>query len=175
VTIYFTADTHFGSERTLMLSRRPFSSVAEMNIYLLEKWNSVVKPGDTVYHLGDYGHIHDYMTELNGIIHFLPDLDHDYFSIAEAFRAGWNIIKNNHVVIIKGIPFNLIHKPTSGKNGTFYLFGHIHKTQMVKKNGLNVGVDCHNFTPASEDQVIFYYNAITKHYDENVFLKVIPV
>lgn len=29
--IWFTSDTHFGSERTLRLSKRPFNSVEEMN------------------------------------------------------------------------------------------------------------------------------------------------
>ena len=29
--LYFTSDTHFGSERTLELSRRPFNSVFEMD------------------------------------------------------------------------------------------------------------------------------------------------
>lgn len=51
----------------------------------------------------------------------------------------------------------------------FNLFGHIHKLQMVRKYGLNVGVDCHNFKPISINDVLFYYNAIRNHYDKNVF------
>ena len=42
---------------------------------------------------------------------------------------------------------------------------------MVKKNGLNVGVDCHNFRPINTDTVMFYRNAIEAHYDENVFME----
>ena len=49
------------------------------------------------------------------------------------------------------------------------MFGHIHKLQMVKKNGLNVGVDCHNFKPISLEEVLWYKNAIENHYDINVF------
>ena len=51
----------------------------------------------------------------------------------------------------------------------FNLFGHIHKLQMVRKYGLNVGTDCHNFKPISINDVLFYYNAIKNFYDKNVF------
>ena len=51
----------------------------------------------------------------------------------------------------------------------FNLFGHIHGKQLVKKFGLDVGVDGHHFMPIDESVVEFYYNAITKYYDNNVF------
>ena len=53
--IWFTSDTHFSSERTLELSKRPFKSVEEMDKILIENWNSVVGQNDTVYHIGDFG------------------------------------------------------------------------------------------------------------------------
>ena len=40
---------------------------------------------------------------------------------------------------------------------------------MVKRNGLNVGVDCHNFRPIDVETIEFYRTAIEKFYDENVF------
>jgi calcineurin-like phosphoesterase family protein len=55
------------------------------------------------------------------------------------------------------------------KHSIFNLFGHIHKLQMVKRYGLNVGVDCHNFTPIDINTVLFYRNGILNHYDNNVF------
>jgi hypothetical protein len=42
---------------------------------------------------------------------------------------------------------------------------------MVKRNGLNVGVDCHNFCPIPIETVLFYRDAILNAYDENVFLE----
>lgn len=33
--VFFTADTHFGQERALTLSRRPFKSVKEMDEYMM--------------------------------------------------------------------------------------------------------------------------------------------
>lgn len=43
------------------------------------------------------------------------------------------------------------------------------KLQMVRRYGLNVGTDCHNFKPISINDVMFYRNAILNYYDENVF------
>lgn len=40
--VWFTSDTHFNSERTLELSKRPFKTVEEMNNVLIKNWNSVV-------------------------------------------------------------------------------------------------------------------------------------
>ena len=65
--IWYTSDTHFGSERTLELSKRPFKSVEEMDNTIISNWNKVVAPEDYVFHLGDFG---DYkrVKELNGKI-----------------------------------------------------------------------------------------------------------
>jgi calcineurin-like phosphoesterase family protein len=53
VTTWFTSDLHFGHERVLGLSRRPFASVREMNDALVWRWNQVVAPSDVVWVLGD--------------------------------------------------------------------------------------------------------------------------
>ncbi|ARQ58931.1 metallophosphoesterase domain-containing protein [Rhizobium sp. Kim5] len=53
---YFTADHHFG--HALMLQFRPFDTVEEMDRCLIETWNSVVRDGDIVWHLGDFSY-HD--------------------------------------------------------------------------------------------------------------------
>jgi calcineurin-like phosphoesterase family protein len=50
---WFVSDTHFSHQSILKWGRGEFSSVAEMNEHMVDKWNSVVKQGDKVYHLGD--------------------------------------------------------------------------------------------------------------------------
>ena len=66
----------------------------------------------------------------------------------------------------------LVHEPEKAKNPKlFYLYGHIHQLQMVKRNGLNVGTDCHQFRPIDWETIVFYYLAIVNHYDENVFME----
>jgi len=51
---FFTSDTHFDDEFAIQYFNRPFKSVDEMNVVIVEKWNSVVTENDTVYHLGDF-------------------------------------------------------------------------------------------------------------------------
>ena len=43
----------FTDSRTGNLVRPGFDDVNHMNEHMIERWNSVVKPGDIVYHLGD--------------------------------------------------------------------------------------------------------------------------
>lgn len=57
--IWFISDTHFQHAGILNFKSsdgspvRTFSSVEEMDEHMVERWNSVVKPGDKIYHLGD--------------------------------------------------------------------------------------------------------------------------
>jgi len=60
--IWVISDTHLHHENILKFRDSStgafvrgdlFSNVDEMDDYILDKWNSVVKPGDIVYHLGD--------------------------------------------------------------------------------------------------------------------------
>ena len=69
--IWFTSDTHFGSERTLQLSKRPFDSVIDMDLYMIHSWNKVVGKNDTVYHLGDFGDF-GCIKYLHGNINLIP-------------------------------------------------------------------------------------------------------
>ena len=51
--IYFTSDLHFGHENVIRFNNRPFRNEREMSRVLITNYNSIVKPDDTVYLLGD--------------------------------------------------------------------------------------------------------------------------
>jgi len=57
--IWVISDTHFDHANILNFTdkvgkpTRNFADVDEMNETMIANWNSVVKPGDKVYHLGD--------------------------------------------------------------------------------------------------------------------------
>lgn len=63
------------------------------------------------------------------------------------------------------------HEPSkcNKESNWFNLYGHIHGRQMIRHYGMDVGVDCHHFRPVSFDDVLFYKEAIEKHYDNEVF------
>ena len=174
---WFTSDTHFNQERTLQLSKRPFNDVGDMNHNLISNWNNVVGKNDTVFHLGDFGDI-SYSRYLNGSINLLAgNYELENYTMKQ-LRECFNLVVN-----IKRVPMGIIdsktfettdvlcvHEPSNSDFSKFTLFGHIHKLQMVKRNGLNVGTDCHNFTPIDEDTILFYKNAIENFYDNDVFM-----
>lgn len=186
---WFTSDTHFGSERTLELSKRPFETVEEMDQSIIDNWNNTVNKDDVVYHVGDFGD-YEVAKKLNGKIKLIMgNYDkNEYESGKTDFNnkmqeCGIEVVSLGIAIEIPCVDqegrirhkLGLQHEPLDAKksmkaNGyDFVLFGHIHKLQMVKSYGLNVGIDCHNFYPIDLRTVEFYKNAIENHYDENVF------
>jgi len=175
MNIFYTADTHFGSKRTLDLSRRPFQSVEEMDEAMIANWNAQVKSGDLVYHLGDFGN-YNVSRRLNGDIALLfgnyerDDLEKGLVTLDTLRETFYAIYKEFCLMLTLDLQhIALVHEPSHRPQGIFSLFGHIHEKQLVKVNSLNVGVDCHHFAPISQDVVRFYREAIQKHYDEEVF------
>ena len=69
---WFIGDTHFYHKNIIKFEDefRPFDTVEEMNETLVDNWNRVVQPEDTVYHVGDVvfgGHEkHEIIGRLNG-------------------------------------------------------------------------------------------------------------
>lgn len=51
--IWLTSDTHFCHTAEFLWKPRGFTSAEEMNEAIIERWNSIVKPDDMVFHLGD--------------------------------------------------------------------------------------------------------------------------
>ena len=78
-TTFYTADTHF--RHALVAKLRGFEDCDAHDAELVRRWNSVVRPEDTVWHLGDValgpaGALWPYVDALNGTIHLVTG-NHD--------------------------------------------------------------------------------------------------
>ena len=74
--VFFTADQHWGHKNIIKYCNRPFESVEEMDAEMIRRWNAVVEPGDTVYHLGDftmegYAYAKEIFAQLDGRVRIL--------------------------------------------------------------------------------------------------------
>lgn len=73
--VFFTSDTHFGHAKIIEFARPQFANLDEMHEYIISQWNSVVRPDDTVWHLGDVclGGSHNlrFVEQLNGRINLV--------------------------------------------------------------------------------------------------------
>lgn len=172
----FTSDTHYGAERTLQFSRRPFGSVLEMDKTMLDRCNEIATEKDTLYHVGDFGSYEMVQHICAPVILICGNYEINYMhkqfaSDFDAFRA--HLMRLGFVDVVRdslevdGMYLN--HYPTKRRVDQFSLFGHIHGLQMVKRNALNVGVDCHHYAPVDAERLQFFRNAIENHYDEDVF------
>lgn len=161
--VFFTADTHFG-HRMIATKIRGFSSSEEMDEVLIQKWNSIVKPGDRVYHLGDFSLTRDMIAakelaaRLNGQI-FLIRGNHE--NVAEhkdiAPRFVW--IKDYFFLKIDDQQIALSHYAhrvwNKSHHGSWHLYGHSHGSLKDDPNSrsFDVGVDCWGYRPLSFDEV----------------------
>lgn len=78
--IFVTSNLQLGRPSAIKKYSRSYTDVDQMTNDLILKWNTVVKPEDTVYHLGNFAHdpktAQDSLNRLNGTIKFVEgDLD----------------------------------------------------------------------------------------------------
>lgn len=134
-TQFYIADWHYGHNNILAFDNRPFKSVDEMNESLIARWNSVVKPGDLVYVLGDMfwcGPLAalPVLDALNGE-KFLVKGNHDRCGDQE-FQKRFTGIDEYVEVKDNGRDVVLCHYPIPCfKNhfyGWYHLYGHVHNS-----------------------------------------------
>lgn len=145
---------------------RPFDSLEEMTESLISNWNERVKPGDMIYHLGDFmltwgkKHIDDVdrmISRLNGC-KFLIRGNHDRKEVYRNER--WNKVDKYYEIKspIDGTTIVMCHYPIRSWNkqgkGSFMLHGHCHgNLRQPPGRIMDVGVDCNNFAPVSIEEV----------------------
>jgi calcineurin-like phosphoesterase family protein len=156
--VWVTADQHFDHYNILELAKRPFDTVEEMNQTIIDNFNSLVKKGDLVYHLGDlgFGDITKYIKQLKGA-HYLIKGNHDKLSnriYNSLFQGVWDY----RVLKEKGYKFVLFHYPIRDWQGMYggwiHLYGHVHSNIKPRPGSFEVGVDATNYYPINIDSII---------------------
>jgi calcineurin-like phosphoesterase family protein len=188
--MFFTADLHLGHANIIKHCNRPFSSVNEMDEYLLASWNSRVRPNDSVYIIGDLIFRSslspdDYLSRLNGKKHLiLGNHDKDWVKKVE--------MSKHFVTVERFLEFSdgqhritMCHYPMMSWNhiskGSYMIHGHIHNNYDAiysplmadMPNLLNASVEINNYQPVKfnellKNNVIYKTN---KECDEEFFDK----
>ena len=175
--VLYTSDTHFFHEAMIGYSHRPFKNKEDMNNQLVDNWNSVVKPSDKVFHLGDFAmkcsqaDWAEIRSRLNGQIYLILG-NHDP---KEFHRPGFKSILFEETVAHKSIKIDnriihLHHYPFLCYAGSFrneiQLFGHLHlasnstgldtpRAEFMLPTQYDVGVDLNGYKPISHEEVIY--------------------
>lgn len=174
--VYFTADMHFGHEKIIRHTGRPFINAEEMDNALIRRWNQRVSPEDEVYILGDITmkgpeYAAGMIGQLKGKKYLIKG-NHDKFADNPGFnRALLEWIKDYYELEWKGQRFVLFHYPIQEWNGYFKgsicLHGHQHNKESYNlanlANGIrryDVGVDANGMEPVSIEQIINFFSRI---------------
>lgn len=169
--ILITSDCHFNHENILRYEpeSRPFASVQEMNEKIIENWNKVVEPQDTVYVLGDMfmGQITEIppiLDRLNGKIILIRG-NHDTANRIKLYKERGIEVKDIDYISYKGRFFILCHFPIANEefinmvrndnSEVVVLYGHVHSNAPVGYvDGIyHIGMDTNHLTPLTLQKI----------------------
>lgn len=164
---WWTSDSHFGHRNIIKYCDRPFKTMDgqpdmdAMNRALTERWNEVVGPGDTVFHVGDFslanvGRVRDYRKKLNGRVVLIRG-NHDH-SADKMLAAGFDEVHKELYIERSGVRIYMHHEPMPWSHwkaqADMHLCGHVHEAWKTKNTSIsgptvNVGVDQWGYRPVS--------------------------
>jgi len=180
--VWFTADTHFFHKNICNYSNRPFKSLEEMEETLFYNWNKLVKPGDLIYHLGDFAMTWDKKEDAVKVDNLLKKLNgnkqliignHDRAAVHQSKQ--WSLATNyksikvgNQKIILSHYCHRVWHHM---HRGSWHLFGHSHGNLTLPENSgpcMDVGVDCCGFHPINFEEIkIFLSDKIAPDLDHH--------
>ena len=185
---FFTSDTHFNDEPTLLMDNRPFETAEQFDNYVLQLWNSQAQAGDTIFVIGDFVDCDG--SECDGwkkSINYVKELKADVVLIVgnneerviknffnnsfEDFRTfclevGFKEVYQNHVIEVCNTKFYLTHKPIHKRDDMLNLFGHMHRScGLYKPYGFNIGCDLNHFRLFTEKDIKKFLNMKKTYWD----------
>lgn len=162
--IWFTSDTHFGHGNVIEYSNRPFEHETDMDENMIINWNAHVKPGDVIYHLGDFS-FHKPARTLNILRRlqgqkYLVFGNHDKYSRKDRdFLEHWIWARDLADIKVGSQRIVLCHYAmltwNQSHRGSWQLHGHSHGSLRESQTSLrcDVGVDCWNYSPVSYEEL----------------------
>ena len=134
---YYISDLHLRHGNVIKFDNRPFETVFEMENTIINNWNSVVKPEDTVYILGDFCWEtekiwEEILDKLNGSKVLIRG-NHDLKSMSASLRKRFVDVKDYKEVKDGGKRVVLCHYPmpfyrADYNEDMWHLYGHVHVT-----------------------------------------------
>jgi len=151
---YITSDLHFGHVNILKFcaSTRQYNDVDHMNDLMIKEWNSIVKPEDLTYILGDFAFCNaeratSIAYSLNGR-KILIEGNHDRKILKDDnFRNCFEEIHKYHEVNVDKTKVCMFHYPIAEWNqcysGSVHFHGHLHgsRSGIDQYRALDVGMD----------------------------------
>lgn len=165
---FLISDTHFGHRRMLEFTdsmtgqrvRPHWENIEDMDEDLIQRWNSVVSPNSTIYHLGDVVINRRYLqvlSRLNGDKVLIKG-NHDIFKLQE-YTPYFRDIRAYHVLdncVLSHVP---IH-PSQIQRFKGNIHGHLHSNRVLTADGkidpnyFSVCVEQINYTPIEFSEAI---------------------
>jgi len=156
MTVWFTADTHFGHENILALSRRPFVDIREHDEALVAAWNARVGRQDEIWHLGDFalGLDESALSRLFGRLNgrkYLITGNHDP---RRTLNLPWaSQPRQMHEVVVDHQRVVLCHYALRSwrriHGGAVHLYGHTHGSIAGTRHSEDTGVDSWGYAPVA--------------------------
>ncbi len=164
---FLISDTHFFHENIIKYCNRPFESIEGMHQQMIDKWNEVVSPGDTIIHVGDFSlgsmsQSSDMLNKLNGY-KVLVRGNHDKTS-AKMEEMGFNLVVESMKVVHDGTRYFIVHNPPHGGYVPSMLkvvecdkliHGHYHNNEEYRPTSKSYNISCEwtNYGPISFDNL----------------------
>jgi len=154
---FFIGCTHFDHANIIEYSKRPYASIKRMNEALVENWNDVVKPGDTVWMLGDFcwhsGNPEFHFRRLHGHKNLIVG-NHDMKGV---LALPWQRATYSFVGKIGQHFFHLCHYPLREWDGywkgTVHLHAHVHGTLPDVTGSMDVSCERIGYQPISLSEI----------------------
>ena len=176
IMYYFTADNHFGHENVIEFCNRPFKGLGHMHEEMIKRWNSVVKPEDTVFVLGDF-----MFRSIEPTFNYLCGLLNGEIILIRGNHDRNNGVKtpiDEMVITLFKKKILLVHNyylyRDRFKDYDLVFCGHIHdKWKFYDDNVINVGVDVWGYYPVHIRQILKAYHKY-KYWERNIFIPTYP-